>query len=112
MRWTAGAGEWAVSRIWSMERPTASAAWAAETSCAPPHSIGFLMVAMMLLPLCRGLHGLADRAIGGRAVGHGEPVDLYQWKNYRPATGRRGSGNSGDSGQDGRNHPILGGLIQ
>src|SRR3982751_2506911 len=92
MRRTAGAGECAVSRIWSTERPTASAAWAAETSCAPLHSMGFLMVAMMLLPRCVGTPWPGDPLFRA-AVGHGEPVDLYQWENYRPATGRRGSRN-------------------
>jgi len=49
---------------------------------------------MVLLPLfCReapwpgGAPLLPDKR---GAVGHGEPVDLFQWGNYRPAAGWRG----------------------
>jgi len=83
MRRTDGAGECAVWRIWSTERPTASAAWAAEASCAPLHSMGFLMVAMMLLQRFAGK--CLGRAVRGerRTAGHGKSVDLRKTIDLR-----------------------------
>jgi hypothetical protein len=68
------------------ERPTASAAWAAETSCAPLHSMGFLMVAMMLLSrACRGTMAWRPRFPGRPSVTanpwtctSGKTIDLRQ----------------------------------
>src|ERR1700744_5455943 len=71
-----GAGECAVWRIWSTDRPTASAAWAAEASCAPLHSIGFRIVAMARFS--RFVAGAPWPGGLVSTVGHGEPVDLYQ----------------------------------
>src|SRR5689334_15613628 len=108
MRRIAGAGECAVSRMWSMECSTASAAWAAETSCAPLHSMGLRMVAIVLLPRVAGTPwpggSISEPSVTANpwTCASGETIPLRQVVAEADISSRRCENGGGDS--------VLGGL--